>query len=318
MARGGAKGGKGEVMPGNSTVGVVLMAACVFAFALLGRQTTGLLVAGRLARVKIPPPQGSRLAGMQLGDDQVGAALETLDSISAAEGRPPRLLMFSLGNDSPLWYEEVVTKRGGDIAFIENNPDWWNDVVGKHPQLRDVSHMVTYSTKIEDVLPWFAPPAEGGDWGRDRWCTDFPIKDLPEAVVDGTWDVVFVDAPWGFKHEHPGRFQSVFEAARLVSKEGGRVLLDDCNRESENKAAQALLGVKPQFLKTIGRRGQINDGEFPGRKEHLKPGVNPTKVMHYSNKDRSTNMVCVFDFNGSVVPPAVETCGAHVKETNSD
>ena len=326
MARGGAAGTRAAA-GGVSHVflaGMLLVGMCIGMFvgilAVTGTKA-GMASSFRMGLAKITGGGGDvgLAPDMQLGREQVDAALEGLDRASRAAGRPPRMLMFSLGNDSPMWYHEVVDKRKGEIAFIENNRDWWTKVVGDHPQLRAVSHMVAYSTQVREVLSWFVPPAEGGDWGADRWCSEFPIRDLPAAVTEVAWDVVFVDAPWGFKFEHPGRFQSVFEAARLVARSGagGRVLVDDCGREAENKAAQALLGLDPQFVRGVGRHGEDTPALYPGDKAHLHRGKSrdPAKVKHYFDEVKvpngPINMVCVFDFKGDTVPPAVLKCGDH-------
>lgn len=161
---------------------------------------------------------------MEQGPEQVRRLLEAVDASADKQ-----VLIFSMGHDSPFWYEEVVTKRGGELVFLEDNFQWYLTMLWHYPYLP--ARLVSYSTVIEDDAERLKDGSE--------WC-DLRMS-LPDAVTHCAWDVVLVDGPRGDLPTSPGRFQPIFEAARLV-KPDGAVFVDDCNRDVERDFGQLFLG----------------------------------------------------------------------------
>jgi hypothetical protein len=140
------------------------------------------------------------------------------------------LLVFGMGNDTPLWME-INSK--GRTAFLEDSNDWRQKVIGSCPNAE--SYLVTYNTKISE---WESLVDE-----YQRLAIDLPVQ-----ITDTKWDVILVDGPSGdypnYKKLHgfepPGRMSSIYMSARLI-KQGGYIFVHDCNRIIERVYADRYL-----------------------------------------------------------------------------
>ncbi len=133
---------------------------------------------------------------------------------------PCRLLVFGVGRDSAAWLE---VNHGGHTLFLENNEEWIEKVgaeIGSE-SIRRLHYQQLYE-----------------DWEALRFAPDtVPLPDLQEPPFDRSWDVIFVDAPWGPTF---GRHQSTHAATRAV-RPGGLVALHDCEREREQIVCRVIL-----------------------------------------------------------------------------
>ncbi len=166
----------------------------------------------------------SRHPGIQFEDKEIALIFKTIQKVSACN-----LLVFGMGNDSALWVE---LNKYGRTVFIEDDVDWYNKILGINPSIE--ACLVVYKTRITE---WQSVV--------DEW--DVLELELPQEIMQCQWDVVVVDGPVGNGNflrdglpEPPGRMSSIYMASQLV-KEGGFVLVHDCNRPIEKNYADRYL-----------------------------------------------------------------------------
>ena len=151
---------------------------------------------------------------------------------------PCNFLVFGLGDDSHLWQE--VNSDGKNI-FLEDDADWISRFEDSGLDIRKVN----YKTQIKDV----------NEIGFDEKILSL---DLPEDIRETEWDLILVDAPLGHgpptpgspwentpgrPFKGPGRMSSIYEASRLVKK-NGHVIVDDMGRHVEFLYSMNFLGQK--------------------------------------------------------------------------
>lgn len=168
-------------------------------------------------------------AGMQL------EPLELMPIIRAVLAVPGcRLLVFGIGNDSPMWER---LNAGGRTVFVEDDQSWIDRI---SPQLSGASVCkVVYGTRVAD---WPGAIDDG----------DRLVLDLPDDIMHEDWDVILVDAPPGQRDDLPGRARSIVTAARLVAP-GGTVFVHDCERPLERAFAARYLGEHRRVQSVRGR-----------------------------------------------------------------
>jgi Polysaccharide biosynthesis len=147
---------------------------------------------------------------------------------------PVNFLIFGMGNDSIFWSE---LNRGGRTAFIEDQPDWFDQISREHSSLE--GYLVEYGTKLEEARRLINHP-------------DWLAMDLPPAVRNTQWDVILVDAPAGYENGTPGRMKSIFEASRLI-KQGGSIFVHDQERDVEKEYCERYLSQGRAVAETSGR-----------------------------------------------------------------
>lgn len=166
--------------------------------------------------------------GIQLSPEQLISIIDTVK-------QPCNLLVFGVGNDSSLW---IKANKNGKTIFIEDNKDWLNKIKKINPELQGV--LVEYKTKLSEWRDLIDKPTE---LKMDLNSSEYNIRNIE-------WDVVLVDAPMGYKDEHPGRMQSIYEASRLI-RNGGHVFVHDCNRKVEDEYTTKFL-LKENLIEEIG------------------------------------------------------------------
>ena len=150
-------------------------------------------------------------------------ASEMSGIIAAIRAKPNcRLLVFGVGNDSPLW---AWINRNGKTVFLEDSVEWTNIVKARNPSLTILN--VKYSTRADEWRDLFDRP--------DRLTMEFPAE-----VKENDWDVVIVDAPVGWYDSSPGRMQSIFMSKQLAVA-GGDIFVHDNDREIEQKYCDHFL-----------------------------------------------------------------------------
>jgi hypothetical protein len=138
------------------------------------------------------------------------------------------LLIFGLGNDSPLWVE---ANSQGRTVFLEDYKPWYDKITTLLPLIE--AYQVSYPCNITQWHELLEQPKK--------------LKmDLPSEVTGTRWDVILVDGPRGnqFKEEIPGRMSSIFMSGRLVGK-GGHIFVHDADRNVEKAfSARYLSGAR--------------------------------------------------------------------------
>lgn len=166
--------------------------------------------------------------GIQLSPEQLISIINTIN-------QPCNLLVFGVGNDSSLW---IKANKSGKTVFIENNTDWLDKIKQINPELQAV--LVEYKTMLSKWKELINKPTE----------LEMDLNSSEYNIRKTKWDVILVDAPMGYKDEHPGRMQSIYEASRLV-KDGGHIFVHDCNRKVEDKYTTRFL-LKENLIEEIG------------------------------------------------------------------
>lgn len=127
------------------------------------------------------------------------------------------MLVFGMGNDTPLW----VSKCKNTI-FLEDNVDWFYRFDGMK------KYLVKYDTDITD-------------WkGLLNERKKLHLK-LPDEIAGMKFDVILVDGPAGYNDDCPGRMKSIYMASRMVKKKG-HIFVHDCDREVEEAYCDKYLG----------------------------------------------------------------------------
>lgn len=137
-------------------------------------------------------------------------------------------LVFGCGYDTNLWR---YANRNGYTIFLESNPDWiWDS--------KD-TFLVKYTTSLGKSNSLLL------DYKSNKH--EKLVMDMPEAVLDTTWDCIFVDAPPGGSKKHPGRMQSIFMAKKLSSK-NANIFIHDCDRPAEALWSSEVFGEPSRQL----------------------------------------------------------------------
>lgn len=168
-------------------------------------------------KTQVPPP-GTLVNSMQVAMISCILHLE-----STRLGRPANLLVWGLGNDSPLWANSTT----GNVIFVENNKDWaqmWRD---RNFEVR----MVNYGrSRISQTLPKLE-----NSLYRPKLLKGFDQDTAP-------FDVILVDAPLGCRKRDVGRFSAVYISKDIVDRQGhGVIVVDDYNRDPEKILSDKVL-----------------------------------------------------------------------------
>lgn len=160
------------------------------------------------------------------------------------ERAPGKVLVFGVGRDSEIW---IRANEGGETVFLENEAEWIRIAREKNPDAR--IHQVEYDTR-RFLWRWYLHREE-------RLFMD----DLPDAVVNTDWDVIFVDSPQGQSWKRPGRMKSIYTASRLARRSPGMVdvLIHDCDRTVERVYSDTYLGDR----NLVGRVDQLRHYRLP-------------------------------------------------------
>jgi hypothetical protein len=180
----------------------------------------------------------SRISKLRKAHDGIQLKPVELMRISRAvsEFESCRMLIFGLGHDSYFWCR---TNRGGRTVFLEDLKSWYGQIHSRYPEME--AYLVSYSNNITQWKELLDHP-------------ELLAMNLPTEVKSASWDVILVDGPRGEKYsaESPGRMSSIYEASRLVGK-NGYVFVHDAQRTVENAYARRFLGDNHLIEKVRGR-----------------------------------------------------------------
>ena len=136
------------------------------------------------------------------------------------EQSPARLLVLGAGYDSKAW---IASNHGGTTLVLENNPEWIEKIGAeiKPSALQRINYQQKFEIWQEN--------------GFDREAAALP--ETSPSPFDASWDLAFVDGPWGPTW---GRHQSTLGAAQAL-RPGGLLALHDCERDREQAVCRQLL-----------------------------------------------------------------------------
>ena len=135
----------------------------------------------------------------------------------------------------------------GDLASSDWSHKWFDKVKSKFPYLDGVK--VTYTTHMDtDYYKYMEDEA--------LWPQELDLSpQLPKEVRETSWDVIVVDAPRGNRNSGgPGRFTPLY-TAKLLSRTGTVVVVDDYERKIERNFSRKVLGKEPDSV--IDRSGRV-------------------------------------------------------------
>ena len=160
--------------------------------------------------------------------------LEPQQLLEISKTLPGNFLVFGVGNDTSFW----LKANKGHTIFLEDSHEWYNGIRNNMPHAN--IRLVEYHTQLKN--------------GHNLLGQDSQLyMNLDPDILNTKWDTILVDAPPGYKEEHPGRMQSIYMASRLI-KGNGHVFVHDCDREMEKIYTDKYL--MPQNL--IERIGTLN------------------------------------------------------------
>jgi len=165
--------------------------------------------------------------GIQMETPEISTILRSITP-------PLNLLVFGVGNDSPLWH---CINKGGKTVFIEDRMDWFIKKKKEYPFLE--AYIVEYKTKISEWRELLGNPKK-------------LRLDFPKSVSETKWDMVLVDGPEGWAENTPGRMKSIYWSSRLVKK-GGIVFVHDSEREVERAYGEKYLWREGIIAEVKGR-----------------------------------------------------------------
>jgi hypothetical protein len=146
---------------------------------------------------------------------------------AVGKARPPRVLVFGLGHDTPV-YRHFVGRAGGKLIFVEESEQW----MPKDGTLALHVPAQRWSTRV--------------DGGLVETEALLPVERqaLEELLGEGPleFDLVIVDAPTGYAAGCPGRQGACWWASQLV-RPGGIVYVDDAERALEAASVARYLAA---------------------------------------------------------------------------
>jgi len=178
------------------------------------------------------------LNGIQFSISQLKDIITTVKT-----NTPCNFLIFGLGNDSLLWSS---LNKGGKTIFLEDNKYWFQKINRRFKGIK--SFLVNYNTRRKD-------------WKKLLENKSYLNMSLPDDIEKEKWDIILVDAPAGFRDEHPGRMKSIFISSKLI-KALGDVFVHDCNREVEDVYCNEFLRKENLIRETKGKISRLRHYKY--------------------------------------------------------
>lgn len=211
--------------------------------------------------------------------DEIQLAPPQIEMIAnTVRGRAPgcRLLVFGLGRDAGMWQR---LNADGCTLFVEDNEHWARHALQRHPDLQVLR--VSYAGRtVAGSLPLDAAARKG--------LAAFP---LPPELERTDWDVIVVDAPFGFDAGCPGRSVPLHWTRQLMGPHT-HVFVDDYERPLERAYTDALIAPRCAHRLVVRRPGHemfwglgLNSGfagwsvvDAGGRAQRLRWLLNTTRL----------------------------------------
>lgn len=158
------------------------------------------------------------------------AQIEAVSSAILSRSPGCNLLVFGLGNDSPLW--NAINKDGYTL-FIEDIPEWIAKMSAAHPDL-NIDKVSYQGTTVASAI---ADPV-----------TTIQRAKVPDVLLQRVWDVIIIDGPMGYAPNLPGRSLPICWAKQMA-KPSTHIFVDDYDRDLERTYADFLFPA----ARTAGR-----------------------------------------------------------------
>ena len=183
----------------------------------------------------------------------------------------PRVLFWGCGSDTPM-HALLMEYLGGNITFIDNNPEYIDMCKKSHPDIRlvaPVGSMTDHTALIETLVP-----SDGS--GLDTDDVNDPLTEsqwmpkLSGIELEQPWDVIVIDGP----AQALGRSQPLYMAKRLAQSytpnHYTHIFLHDASRRENCVIANAIMGHDPSVYmgNTLPRKG-LKHWRVPGRNRKL-------------------------------------------------
>lgn len=174
--------------------------------------------------------------------DEIQLAPQQIEIIAnTVRGRAPgcRLLVFGLGRDAAMWQR---LNADGCTVFVEDNDFWARHVLARHPDFQVLR--VSYAGRtVADSLPL-----------NDESMQALARFPLPPELEGTEWDVIVVDAPFGYNDGCPGRSVPLHWTRQLMSP-STHVFVDDYERPLERAYADAMIAPRCAHSLVVRRPG---------------------------------------------------------------
>ena len=158
--------------------------------------------------------------------------------VNTVRGRAPgcRLLVFGLGRDAVLWHR---INADGYTLFLEDNDHWIRFAQQREPGLQ-VARVSYAGRTVASSLPM--------DEAALAACP------LPAELERTDWDVIVVDAPFGYDASCPGRSLPLHWTRQLM-RPHTHVFIDDYERPLERAYTDALIAPRCEHSLVVRRPG---------------------------------------------------------------
>jgi len=215
--------------------------------------------------------------------------------------QPCNVLIWGLGNDSPLWNSINVKGR---TLFLEDNQEWIDLVTGKSPELQARFVRFPVGARLPQAAQIYndvraLQSASDFEGARQLLATTLP-QGLTSEDLDTHWDIIVVDAPpgtessilhrlvarigafWGIRFlaefVAPSRMGSIYSSSLLIGsnavegippkstaakKRDKHVFVHDCGRQIEQAFALLCLGFKQNFEVVYFKPLNVETGQHP-------------------------------------------------------
>ena len=132
------------------------------------------------------------------------------------------MLIFGLGNDSPIWH---ALNKDGRTVFLEESLSWLEKATQNNSELE--AYLIEYPTKLKN-------------WKTLLNDSSSLQIQLPNEIQEVQWDIILVDAPSAYNDECPGRMTSIYMSSKLI-KAKGDVFVHDVDRTVEQVYSKKYL-----------------------------------------------------------------------------
>lgn len=191
---------------------------------------------------------------------------------------PPghNVLVFGLGNDSPLWHKSVANLEGRDgrVVFLEDDfvdkeagVQRFDAITAKYSYLE--AYKVHYSASINGDFEKYMAMDDGA------LAAELDItSQLPADLLDVIWDTIIVDTPLGCCMG-PGRYQSLYTSKVLAGRQAQKghsthIFVEDYERKEEREFSQKVFGGSPLGVISRGKGASNGNEQVSTRPKHLK------------------------------------------------
>jgi hypothetical protein len=155
-------------------------------------------------------------------DTQMSAPqIEAIAAAIKSRGPHCNMLVFGLGNDSPLW---AALNSNGYTLFLEDVEEWIAKIFGIYPTL-NVKHVSYAGTTVASA--------------SENPGATIEAAQAPAFLLGLRWDVIVIDGPMGYAPHLPGRALPICWV-RQIAQRSTHIFVDDYDRKLEQTYSDFL------------------------------------------------------------------------------